>query len=51
MEHTIFITCPLEPEGCDKVQSFELNRSTGEYYCHNCHEYGNIRDWNNDEEE
>lgn len=52
MECTIFMTtCPLERQGRDKLKSAEFNYSVGEYYCHNCHEFGNVRDWNNNDEE
>lgn len=46
-----FITCPLEPEGYDKVKSFEVDISTGEYYCHNCKESGYINKLNEEIQE
>lgn len=41
-----WIECPLEPHGTDKVKSCEVNRTTGQYYCHNCKDYGSIADLN-----
>lgn len=40
--NTYFITCPLEPKDYDKVRSFEVDISTGEYYCHNCKVSGDM---------
>ena len=35
-----WIECPLEPNGKDKVCSCEVNYTTGQFYCHNCHRFG-----------
>lgn len=37
-----WIPCPLEPDGSDKIRSCEVNKTTNEFYCHNCHRFGTI---------
>lgn len=37
-----WIECPLEPYGEDKVCSCEVNYTTSQFYCHNCHRFGTI---------
>lgn len=37
-----WIPCPLEPDGEDVSCSCEVNYTTGQFYCHNCHRFGTI---------
>lgn len=37
-----WIECPLELDGEDKIRSCEVNYTTGQFYCHNCHRFGAI---------
>lgn len=46
-----FIVCPLEADGCDKARSFEADIATDVYHCHNCGEYGNISELDEDIQE
>ncbi len=48
---TFFTYCPFETKDEDKVGSFEVNLTTGEYYCHNCHTQGNIEDLDDETQE
>lgn len=36
------IPCPLEPDYEDVSCSCEVNYTTGQFYCHNCHRSGTI---------
>lgn len=37
-----WIPCPLEPDYEDVSCSCEVNYTTGQFYCHNCHRFGTI---------
>lgn len=48
---TFFTYCPFETKDEDKVGSLEVDLTTGEYYCHNCHIQGNIEDLDDETQE